>query len=325
LVELLVVIAIIGILVALLLPAIQMAREAARRSECANNLKQLGIAAHNFHQSYRRFPPGYVGHQNSDDFDWNRQHTGLLAFLLEYLELGNIHEPIDADVGAFSGISLWDVDKPAGTGATSPYFQRPEAWRTAHEKIDTFLCPSATDKRPTDGMGAVLATYFDTSTSLPTFQVGYWTSPSTADDLGWTNYLGSAGVIGTVSGSWSAWQGIYTKRSKNTFGSITDGTSTTLAFGEVLGGRPEVMYRYSWMGCGAMTSYAGLPPNELGVDPPVPGETGHGWFQFDSLHPGVVQFGIADGSTTSISRDIDVNIFRNLSGISEARDTEDYP
>jgi prepilin-type N-terminal cleavage/methylation domain-containing protein len=79
LVELLVVIAIIGILVALLLPAIQAAREAARRSQCGNNLKQIGIALQNYHDTYKRFP---IGARNGIGNNWGASfYVGLLPFM----------------------------------------------------------------------------------------------------------------------------------------------------------------------------------------------------------------------------------------------------
>src|SRR5262245_11499470 len=80
LIELLVVIAIIAVLIALLLPAVQAAREAARRSQCVNNLKQMGIALHNYHDALGTFPPGHLG------TGWN--DWGPLVMLLPYVEQG---------------------------------------------------------------------------------------------------------------------------------------------------------------------------------------------------------------------------------------------
>ena len=87
LVELLVVIAIIGILVALLLPAVQSIREAARRTQCLNNLRQLGIAAHNFHDANSKFPPGTMNTSVANP--GNSQRLGFIPFLLPFAEAGS--------------------------------------------------------------------------------------------------------------------------------------------------------------------------------------------------------------------------------------------
>ncbi|QDU42446.1 Type II secretion system protein G precursor [Symmachiella dynata] len=86
LIELLVVIAIIAILIALLLPAVQQAREAARRTQCRNNLKQIGLALHNYHDTSLTFPPGTLF--GDDDFGW-------AAFILPGLDQGNLYKQID--------------------------------------------------------------------------------------------------------------------------------------------------------------------------------------------------------------------------------------
>ena len=92
LVELLVVIAIIGILVALLLPAVQAAREAARRTQCANNLKQLGLALQNYHSAFNQFPPGGEVPANSSE-----SPPSFLARMLPYMEQGTIADNLDFD------------------------------------------------------------------------------------------------------------------------------------------------------------------------------------------------------------------------------------
>ncbi len=144
LVELLVVITIIGILIALLLPAVQAAREAARRIQCSNHLKQIGLGAHNFQNQNNRFPPGYLGPiPQPQSAAFSGQAVCCLAFILPFMELDNVWEPMDADISdpANAGISLFDL---AQVG--NPYWAptRPHAWRMAQTKIGTFICPSDT-------------------------------------------------------------------------------------------------------------------------------------------------------------------------------------
>lgn len=93
LIELLVVIAVISILVALLLPAVQQAREAARRAACKNQLKQIGLALHNYHEIHKTFPPGYI----QDDLDDAFRHTGLAwgAMILPQLEQTPLYKTLD--------------------------------------------------------------------------------------------------------------------------------------------------------------------------------------------------------------------------------------
>lgn len=125
LVELLVVIAIIGVLIALVLPAVQQVREAANRARCANNLKQLGLALHLYHDSYELFPPGVVS--DTSDLRYGR-HSGLV-FLLPFLEQKALFD-------RYNFALPWD--DPANASL-------------AQVRVAVFQCPSSTRDVPQDG------------------------------------------------------------------------------------------------------------------------------------------------------------------------------
>src|SRR5262249_24767995 len=106
LIELLVVIAIIAVLIGLLLPAVQKVRAAASRISCANNLKQLGVAAHNYHSTYDRLSPCYLGPLKNNESNGQTDSTrapylGVLVFLLPYLEQDNLYRLIDTNPGTY--------------------------------------------------------------------------------------------------------------------------------------------------------------------------------------------------------------------------------
>jgi len=220
LVELLVVIAIIGILIALLLPAVQSAREAARRMQCTNNLKQIGLALHNYHDTFKCFPPGAIrftydptANASKTNQVKNEQTWGWTAFLLPYLEQKPLHDQLEMDKNRL-------MDVLTGNG-TVPQAQGFELISTA---IEILMCPSAKSDPINKQRN------FKNNNSE--FTDDFWGGVS--------NYPGCAG-----SGSWGAPNN--TNRSSGVlhctwpdpgrktvakFATMTDGTSNTFAAGE---------------------------------------------------------------------------------------------
>ena len=152
LVELLVVIAIIGILVGLLLPAVQMAREAARRIQCANNVKQIGLAVHNYHDTYRMLPISVGPWQQGPRFSKQRNGKGWIVSILPQLEQTALY-------AAFEPHFKGDFFSRGG-------FNSPEAHKVMQTKLPVLLCPS-------DGSSQVLISQQFQLTGIPVAATNY--------------------------------------------------------------------------------------------------------------------------------------------------------
>jgi prepilin-type N-terminal cleavage/methylation domain-containing protein/prepilin-type processing-associated H-X9-DG protein len=293
LIELLVVIAIIAVLIGLLLPAVQKVREAANRTTCTNNMKQIALACANYDTTYGQLPYGR-----------NRIYaTGPLPLLLPYLEQDNIYRQINPTVLAL---------QPTGA-ATRDWVNAfwPTTFGTSRNRVKTFECPVdnpyaiSTSPRTAADFGGV---YFRVVNAPSGVTLDYFL----AGDLvaagglpGLTNYVPVAGTTGRYANPANAVQQFYAAREgafvdevKVTLGGITDGTSNTLLFGEYLGAflngnsgpRTRVM---SWMGAGGFVTYWSI------VDM---SDTANARYSFGSLHPGVVNFCFADGSVRSLRK-----------------------
>jgi prepilin-type N-terminal cleavage/methylation domain-containing protein len=291
LIELLVVIAIIAVLIGLLLPAVQKVREAAARSKCQNNLKQIALAAHNYQSANGVLPPGVLANAQQIAYPADQSTASWLScltLLLPYIEQDSIYRTMKIN---------GTVDKPVGPA----WFNVPENYRAALNHIPGFICPSDS---PYDiynnPSGRIFSrVYPATNNGGPVIAAGFNNvSFYGTDQPGLTNYLGVAGNAGftgeTTGSNWNQWVGVFNPNSKVSVVDVAaaDGTSNTLMFGEVWGyilgmtnGAPDPTLdtAYAWVGVGLTWNNFGLPSTPR-------------TYTFGSRHTGVVNFASCDGA-----------------------------
>ena len=309
LVELLVVIAIIGILIGMLLPAVQQVREAARRTACANNLRQLGLACHNYESAFKVYPMGYSG--PFGDFPcypngggdcplgaWQFENFGVLPHLLPYIESGNVQDIMDTE------ILRQDTTIQAGVNYRGYWTYFPETWSTVFTEIPTFLCPSGDPRDPDFSIDSNMVQESNGTASV----IAYG---RTERGLGQTDYIGVSGAFG-LAPSFREGAGYFVNRRTRRVADILDGSSNTLMMGENESGLQitqsgsERFFGWMWIGS------TGLPVmNELASG------RERGFEQFSSMHPGIVHFAIGDGSVNGINVNIDFALLLALAGIED--------
>jgi prepilin-type N-terminal cleavage/methylation domain-containing protein/prepilin-type processing-associated H-X9-DG protein len=289
LVELLLVIAIIGTLVALLLPAVQAARESARRTSCLNNLKQCGAAIANHESAKKTFPPGAIWDRWIEPASERRRHGSILVHLLPYIEQQALYDSFDFKQKSIDGTYF------PGTGE-----------RIGSRVIETYVCPSD-DHNGFFGYMAVhnyaasngpTEVYDNPTCSCPSFWEKYEMAP--IDNA--TNFAGPFSRLGV------------TTKPRN----ITDGLSKTIFMGEVrvpCSVHARAGWAYTNNGSGYCTTL--IPINydtcdDHAVDPcnrPCTWNTDVG---FKSAHSGGAHFLFGDGSVQFVQESIDHQIYQYL-------------
>jgi prepilin-type N-terminal cleavage/methylation domain-containing protein/prepilin-type processing-associated H-X9-DG protein len=247
LIELLVVIAIIGVLIGLLLPAVQKVREAAARSQCTNNLKQIGLALHAYHDVSKMFPPGYVD-RNTDPTSTPDNDLGpgwgWASFLLPYLEQGNLSKQINFSqgVGIGSNVAVCQVD------------------------LAVYQCPSDVYQQPVP--------VYDSSFTNPIATVAHG---NYVGCNGWEECFNGAGgnpqagigTDGDPGGFGQAGVGLFYRNSRNRSANVTDGLSNTIFVGERSGNHSPSTWTGAVTGGRCPAWMAAMPPSPY-APPPGP-------------------------------------------------------
>ncbi len=283
LVELLVVIAIIGILIALLLPAVQAAREAARRSSCSNNLKQVGLALHNYHDTFKVFPPHSLDTRTSG-LIFNR--LAWTVHILPFLEQQPLYDQFDF---------------------TRRYNQNPNR-PLAMTRVQAYLCPSVKSPRTSIQNGG------ESSGGIGYFTTHYYgvmgpkgNNPVDGQPYKFRNVGGHGGF---------AEEGFFVQSKSTKFSHITDGTSNTIAIQEIgwddRGGRRT---RYRMWTRGHLQDSWNAPGKNIANQINSDLTSVFNDMSAGSNHPGGCLFVMGDASTQFLSETIDFGTYLSLASI----------
>ena len=294
LVELLVVIAIIGILVGLLLPAVQAAREAARRMQCSNNLKQIGLSLHNYHDTYSALPAGSNGLPNATDFSghgWTWQSS-----ILPFLEQGPLYNAIQGADGLGNELGDQKAGKPLVIKQTT---------------LSVYWCPSQPDVRNGSQKNGYQPSNYNGNMGT---RIG-----NGNDNCICTGIATLADMRGKPWGCMNG-DGIFYVQSKTRFGDVSDGLSNTIfvsevgdSGGDLIGIFSAGSDRRSMFSNGADSN----PPTEM-TEYLIAAETndpinGGSEEAAGSWHVGGAQFALGDGSIQFLSENMDMVTYRAMS------------
>ncbi len=325
LIELLVVIAIIGILIALLLPAVQAAREAARRMQCSNNLKQIGLALHNYHDTFRRFP---IGSRSGSFSMYNTTGTNWRSGLLPFLEQKALFDQLNFKTGSFSGYNSqpFSGGNEVLIGLLVPVYKCPSS------TIDPFV------NEPTsiNDKGGMMMDYVGISGAYP-------------DPGGRGSGACRQSMRGYVCNT-----GLLAPHESKSLGSATDGTSNTIIVAEQSGLVAKTPIRSNYAGgwAGARDHASGYDLNPRKANQ-IPDDGSANYYHcgltvvrwainsqttvansssatyetntiLNSFHPGVIQVTLGDGSVRSISENIEMETLRRLATADDGMVLGDY-